>query len=116
MPAYYALADVLVSPRTEGTNTPLKIYSYLNTGKPIVATRLLTHTQVLNDETAELVNTDAASLAAGIIRVLNEPEHARSIGQAARELGTERYGIERYERQVQEVIQTLCPRSAQGAN
>ena len=39
--------DVLVSPRSRGTNTPLKIYQYLRSGKPIVATRLLTHTQVL---------------------------------------------------------------------
>ena len=33
MPAYYDLADVLLSPRLEGTNTPLKIYTYLATGK-----------------------------------------------------------------------------------
>ena len=46
--------DVLVSPRSRGTNTPLKIYQYLRSGKPIVATRLLTHTQVLSDETAIL--------------------------------------------------------------
>jgi len=112
MPSFYALADVLVSPRTEGTNTPLKIYSYLNTGKPIVATRLLTHTQVLCDETAELVETDAAAFAAGIVRLLDDPERAREISQAARELGEHRYGIERYERQVREVIQALCPHAA----
>ena len=44
------LCDILVSPRTSGTNTPLKIYSYLRSGKPIVATNLYTHTQVLNEE------------------------------------------------------------------
>ena len=47
IPAYLLAADVLVSPRSRGTNTPLKIYQYLRSGKPIVATRLLTHTQVL---------------------------------------------------------------------
>ena len=31
-------ADVLVSPRSRGTNTPLKIYQYLRAGRPIVAT------------------------------------------------------------------------------
>ena len=49
IPAFLLAADVLVSPRSRGTNTPLKIYQYLRSGKPIVATRLLTHTQVLSD-------------------------------------------------------------------
>ncbi|HUY75165.1 MAG TPA: glycosyltransferase, partial [Ktedonobacterales bacterium] len=38
MPLCMRLADVLVSPRSEGTNTPLKLFSYLAAGKPIVAT------------------------------------------------------------------------------
>ena len=60
IPAYLLAADVLVSPRSRGTNTPLKIYQYLRSGKPIVATRLLTHTQVLDDETAILTGAVAA--------------------------------------------------------
>ena len=50
IPAFVAACDILVSPRIRGTNTPLKIYSYLRSGKPIVATDLLTHTQVLSPE------------------------------------------------------------------
>ena len=38
IPAYLLASDVLVSPRSRGTNTPLKIYQYLRSGKPIVAT------------------------------------------------------------------------------
>ena len=34
IPAYLLAADVLVSPRSRGTNTPLKIYQYLRSGKP----------------------------------------------------------------------------------
>lgn len=37
-------ADVLVSPRCKGTNTPMKVFSYLESGTPVVATRLPTHT------------------------------------------------------------------------
>ncbi|HSK08466.1 MAG TPA: glycosyltransferase family 4 protein, partial [Vicinamibacterales bacterium] len=54
IPLFLDAADVLVSPRSTGTNTPLKIYQYLRAGRPIVATRLLTHTQVLSDEVAIL--------------------------------------------------------------
>jgi glycosyltransferase involved in cell wall biosynthesis len=49
---YLAQADVLVSPRLMGNNTPMKIYSYLDSGVPILATRLPTHTQVLDDSIA----------------------------------------------------------------
>ena len=58
---------LLVSPRSRGTNTPLKIYQYLRSGKAIVATRLLTHTQVLSDETAILTEATPQAFAAGIL-------------------------------------------------
>ena len=37
------LCDVLVSPRISGTNTPMKIYTYMASGKPIVATNIPAH-------------------------------------------------------------------------
>jgi glycosyltransferase involved in cell wall biosynthesis len=67
IPAYLDAADVLVSPRSLGTNTPLKIYQYLRSGRPIVATRLLTHTQVLNDEVSFLTAATPEGFAAGIL-------------------------------------------------
>lgn len=105
MPAYMELADLLLSPRCEGTNTPLKIYSYLYSGKPIVATDLLTHTQVLSAEVAELVEPDATSLAAGIRKLLCDPQYARELGLKGARLAREVYGIERYLRQVQEILE-----------
>ncbi|MGB5573162.1 MAG: glycosyltransferase family 4 protein, partial [Thermoanaerobaculia bacterium] len=41
-----AEVDVVVSPRSRGTNTPLKIYEILASGIPLVATRIESHTQV----------------------------------------------------------------------
>ena len=69
IPAYLLAADVLVSPRSRGTNTPLKIYQYMRSGKPIVATRLLTHTQVLSDQTAILTGVPPREFADGILAV-----------------------------------------------
>ena len=60
-PHFVEACDILASPRISGTNTPLKIYSYLRSGRPIVATNLLTHTQVLDRETAVLVDAEAAA-------------------------------------------------------
>jgi len=76
VPLYMEMADILVSPRTAGTNTPLKIYSFLKSGKPLVATNLWTHSQVLNEEIAVLVDPDPKSLADGIVFALNDPDAA----------------------------------------
>src|SRR2546428_8162622 len=86
IPAYLLAATVLVSPRSRGTNTPLKIYQYLRSGKPIVATRLLTHTQVLNDDTAILTGSMPREFADGILVALNDPIRAAAVGRRAQEL------------------------------
>ncbi len=88
-----AAADVLVSPRSSGDNTPLKIYSYMHSGRPIVATRIVSHTQVLDDLSALLVEPDAASLAAGIDSVLADPALAARLGAASRERGARHFSL-----------------------
>jgi glycosyltransferase involved in cell wall biosynthesis len=96
IPLFLDAADVLVSPRSTGTNTPLKIYQYLRSGRPIVATRLLTHTQVLNDEVAILTDPTAEAFAAGIEAALSDRDRARAVGDRARELADTKYSYEAY--------------------
>jgi glycosyltransferase involved in cell wall biosynthesis len=96
IPLFLDAADVLVSPRSTGTNTPLKIYQYLRSGRPIVATRLLTHTQVLNDEVAILTAATPEAFAAGIVSALSDRDRARAVGDRARELADTKYSYEAY--------------------
>src|SRR5204862_3069475 len=96
IPAYLLAADVLVSPRSRGTNTPLKIYQYLRAGKPIVATRLLTHTQVLGDDTAILTGASADAFAEGVLAALADRDRAEMLGRAARRLAETKYSYEAY--------------------
>jgi glycosyltransferase involved in cell wall biosynthesis len=96
IPGFIDACEVLVSPRTAGTNTPLKIYSYLRSGKPIVATDLLTHTQVLSSDTAVLTPADPESFAAGIRRVLDDPAEAARVAVNARALARSKYSREAY--------------------
>jgi glycosyltransferase involved in cell wall biosynthesis len=96
IPAYLAACDVLVSPRSRGTNTPLKIYQYLRSGKPIVATRLLTHTQVLDDGTAILTGASPEEFAAGILTAVEDRARAAAVGRSARALAETKYSYEAY--------------------
>jgi glycosyltransferase involved in cell wall biosynthesis len=96
IPAYLDAADVLVSPRSNGTNTPLKIYQYLRSGRPIVATRLLTHTQVLNDEVSVLTPATPEGFADGILRAIADPVEGRRIGEQAKQLADTKYSYDAY--------------------
>ena len=96
IPAFLDAADVLVSPRSLGTNTPLKIYQYLRSGRPIVATRLLTHTQVLDDEVAFLTAATPEGFGGGVLAAIVDPERARAVGARARHLADTKYSYEAY--------------------
>jgi glycosyltransferase involved in cell wall biosynthesis len=96
IPAYLDAADLLVSPRSTGTNTPLKIYQYLRSGRAIVATRLLTHTQVLDDSIAILTAPTPDAYADGILAGIDRPEFARGIGERARNRAETKYSYEAY--------------------
>lgn len=96
VPAFMRAADVLVSTRSRGQNSPLKLYSYLKWGRPIVATDLYTHTQVLDSQTAWLTPVTPEGIAAGIVGVLQDSDRAARLAQAARARYVERYSWERY--------------------
>ncbi len=96
IPAFLDAADALVSPRSSGTNTPLKIYQYLRSGRPIVATRLLTHTQVLDDAVSVLTAATPEGYAEGVLAVIEDPGRGRTIGQRARQLAETKYSYEAY--------------------
>ncbi len=96
IPEFLDAADVLVSPRSQGTNTPLKIYQYLRSGRPIVATRLLTHTQVLDDEVAFLTPATPEGFARGILDAITDRPRAREVAENARRLADTKYSYEAY--------------------
>jgi glycosyltransferase involved in cell wall biosynthesis len=96
VPGYLDAATVLVSPRSTGTNTPLKIYQYVRSGRPIVATNLRTHTQVLSEDTSFLAEPTPEAFAAAMLRAINEPARAEAVGRRARELADIKYSDEAF--------------------
>jgi len=73
IPAYLAAADVLVSPRVQGINSPGKLLNYLASGRPVVATDTLVHNQLLTPKSAILTPPTAPGLAGGLITALTDP-------------------------------------------
>jgi glycosyltransferase involved in cell wall biosynthesis len=110
LPAFLAMADVLVSPRTKGENTPFKIYTYLASGKPIVATRITSHTQLLDDSTAFLVEPTPQALADGIAHALDAPEEAAGRAGRGRDLVERQYSPARYSEKVKRAYDAVAAR------
>jgi glycosyltransferase involved in cell wall biosynthesis len=108
IPAYLDAATVLASPRSTGTNTPLKIYQYLRSGRPIVATRLLTHTQVLSDEIAFLADPTPGAFGEAILAALTDAARASEIGDRARHVATTRYSDEAFLAKTRSAIDQLA--------
>lgn len=109
---YLAMADALVSPRISGTNTPLKIYAYLKSGKPVVATDLPTHTQVLSRDAAFLAAPEPAAFAEALHAALTETTRARAIAQRARTLAETQFSEEGYRTRVAQVYRLLLGAAA----
>lgn len=101
-------AFVLFSPRITGGNTPMKLYSYMASGRPVVATRLSTHTQVLDDDTAMLPAAEAAPYAESIAALIDDPGRADRLGAAARELVAQKYSRARFAESVDALYAQLA--------
>ncbi|HSC27571.1 MAG TPA: glycosyltransferase family 4 protein [Vicinamibacterales bacterium] len=83
--AYLRQADVLVSPRLSGRNTPMKIYSYMDSGRAVLATRIQSHTQVLDDEIACLVEPSPEAMSAALVELIRDPGRREALGRRARD-------------------------------
>jgi glycosyltransferase involved in cell wall biosynthesis len=84
LPELLRQADVLVSPRLRGLNTPMKIYSYLDSGSAVLATRLRTHTQVLDDGMAYLVEPEPIAFGSGLAELMADPELRARLASSAK--------------------------------
>jgi glycosyltransferase involved in cell wall biosynthesis len=104
---FLSQADILVSPRSQGSNTPMKVYSYMNSGTAILATRILSHTQVLDDHCALLAEPNSQALAKGLATLAADEALRTRLGSAARRRARERYSVEAFREKVRVAYRAL---------
>lgn len=111
---YLGQADVLVSPRTKGNNTPMKIYSYLHSGVVLLATELPTHTQVLNEDIAELAAPEPEPFGRALAGLLTDRDLRLEKGRRAAEYARREHSLESYQNSVRKLygkVADSCPAS-----
>jgi glycosyltransferase involved in cell wall biosynthesis len=107
---YLYQADILVSPRVKGNNTPMKIYSYLHSGRAVLATDLPTHTQVLSDRVAMLTAPSPEEFSKGLLCLIRD-EHLRlKLGNAGEKLIEEKYSYESFKKELDSLYDWLAMR------
>jgi glycosyltransferase involved in cell wall biosynthesis len=100
-------ADVLVSPRSQGTNTPMKLYSYMASGTAIAATDRLTHTQVLTHDTAVLADPTPEAYGAGLRSLLESEDVRKRLSGSALEAVNTTYSMDNFTRTVRSILDVV---------
>jgi glycosyltransferase involved in cell wall biosynthesis len=76
----YARSDILASPRLRGSNTPMKVYEYLEAGKPILATRIPAHRRLLGHDGVVWAEPTVEGLRSGLRAAVAEWRRGRRGG------------------------------------
>ncbi|MDD5707107.1 MAG: glycosyltransferase, partial [Kiritimatiellae bacterium] len=81
LPDYLAAADILLSPRLAGMNTPLKLLDYLKAGAAIVATDCEANRLILDASLAEFTGKTPEEFAAGILKLCADRERRQALAR-----------------------------------
>ena len=85
LPDYLAAADILLSPRLSGINTPLKLLDYLKAGRAIVATDNTANRQILDEHCAVITAADPDAFAAGVSVLAGDTARREAMGKTGRQ-------------------------------
>ena len=82
---YLSEADILVAPRIKGINTPMKVFPYLHSGKPVLLTDLYTHNQIISRKEAFLSPANEEGFSKSIVRLAKDEKLRKRLGHYGRE-------------------------------
>lgn len=92
IPVFMELADFLVLPRTAVDNVPLKLFDYMASGTPIIATRGPAHEPLLDESRAFMSEPTVEALSATLVDACASRRRSDSLARAARSYAMENFG------------------------
>jgi len=104
---YLREADILVSPRIRGKNTPMKVYSYLHSGKAVLATDLPTHTQVLDNRVAMLAEPSPEAFSEAMLRLIEDKNLSLELGVSGKRFVEERFSYDTFRQKLNDLFDWL---------
>jgi glycosyltransferase involved in cell wall biosynthesis len=85
----------------------MKVYEQLASGRPLVATRIYSHTQVLDDSICFLVDPTAESLADGLCTALTDEAASTERARNAREYYVREYSRPAYGSKIRRMLEMV---------
>ena len=103
-------ADVVVAPSLREPFGNAVVEAQL-AGRPVVAAAALGHLETIEDGVTGLLTPpgDAEALARAVATLMDDPSRAASMGERARLEARRRFSVERYQREVVELVTSLVP-------
>jgi glycosyltransferase involved in cell wall biosynthesis len=102
-----AQADILVSPRIKGNNTPMKLYSYLHSGTACVLTDLPTHRQVASENIALFAKPSPQALHEGLLVLIDDEEYRERLAATAKDFIDRNSSLDVFEKTANELFDWL---------
>jgi hypothetical protein len=85
----------------------MKLYSYLHSGKALLATNLPTHTQVLNRRVAMLADPTPEAFSEAMVQLMGDPRARSELGQAGKQLIEDCYSYASFRAKIFGLFDTL---------
>ncbi len=100
---FLAEADILVAPRIFGVNTPMKVFPYLHSGKPVLLTDLYTHSQIITEKEAFLAPAEPEGFSKGILQLAGDPELRKKLGENGKKFVEKNHTFQAHQKRVNSV-------------
>ena len=107
VPKILGTADFLISPRLFGANVPLKIFEYMGTGKPILASDVPAHHTVLDESRAIFFQNTAQDLARAITDLVQNKDKAKCLAESSRNYAKEFLTWPRFRETVKQIAESV---------
>lgn len=96
LPNYISAADFLLSPRSSGINTPLKLLDYLKAGRAILATDNVANRRIIDEQVAVLKMAATKEFAEGMVELAKDAGLRHRLGREGRKIVDKVYNYRQF--------------------